>query len=118
MTIKKSLLAAATATTVAIAGAGGANAAELPTGGNGSSTSSLQDAELSDQFDHAFGSQDAAGKFNLEQAVQALLGAAVAGGAVAGSIAVGPAIYDAVKDFQGMVDGITADTQAFIESFQ
>lgn len=112
MTIKKSLLAAATATTLAVAGTGIASADELPTGGNGSTTGSLSDADLSEQGSTAFGSVDDDDNFNLELAVQALLGVATAGGAVAGSIAVLPAIYDAVQDFQDMVDDISGNLPA------
>lgn len=122
MTIKKSLLAAATASAVAIAGAGVANAApdnagELPTQGNGSSVSSLEGADLGGQLAGAFGSSDADGHFNLPQAVSALIAVGATGAAVAGSISVLPSIYSATKDFQAYVDEFTADTQAFINSF-
>lgn len=123
MTIKKSLLAAATASAVAIAGAGVANAAkpdnagELPTQGNGSSVSSLEGADLGGQLAGAFGSSDADGHFNLQQAVSALIAVGATGTAVAGSISVLPSIYSATKDFQAYVDEFTADTQAFINSF-
>ncbi|MGO1275957.1 hypothetical protein ACTXK0_12690 [Corynebacterium variabile] len=122
MTIKKSLLAVATASTVAVAGAGVANAdpdnaGKLPTEGNGSSVSSLEGADLGGQLAGAFGSSDTDGHFNLPQAVSALIAVGATGGAVAGSIAVLPAIYSATKDFQAYVDEFTADTQAFINSF-
>jgi len=124
MTIKKSLLAAATASAVAIAGAGVANAVDgpdndgkLPTNGNGSSASSLEDANIADQLGQVFGSNDANDKFNVWQGVSALIAVAATGGAVAGSIGVLPAIYDATKDFQEYVDQFTGDTQAFINSF-
>ena len=129
MAIKKSLLAAATASAVAIAGAGVANAAEpdiavgpdnageLPTQGNGSSVSSLEGADLGGQLAGAFGSSDADGHFNLQQAVSALIAVGATGTAVAGSISVLPSIYSATKDFQAYVDEFTADTQAFINSF-
>ncbi|WP_417286850.1 hypothetical protein [Corynebacterium variabile] len=123
MTIKKSLLAVATASTVAVAGAGVANAADpdnagkLPTQGNGSSVSSLEGADLGGQLAGAFGSSDADGHFNLQQAVSALIAVGATGTAVAGSISVLPSIYSATKDFQAYVDEFTADTQAFINSF-
>ena len=123
MTIKKSLLAVATASAVAVAGAGVANAAEpdnageLPTQGNGSSVSSLEGADLGGQLAGAFGSSDAEGHFNLPQAVSALIAVGATGAAVAGSISVLPSIYSATKDFQAYVDEFTADTQAFINSF-
>ncbi|WP_288629115.1 hypothetical protein, partial [uncultured Corynebacterium sp.] len=77
MTIKKSLLAVATASTVAIAGAGVANAKDgLPGVGNesaGSSVSSLNDAHLSDQAGAIFGStaggEDDKPVFDIRQAV-------------------------------------------------
>lgn len=115
MTIKKSLLAAATATTLAVAVAGTSIASadpELPTTGNGSSESSLEGADLSGQASTAFGSVDDDGIISLEQSVVALLGIATAGGAVAGSIAVLPAIYSAVQDFQDMVDDISGNLPA------
>ena len=123
MTIKKSLLAVATASTVAVAGAGVANAAapdnagKLPTQGNGSSVSSLEGADLGGQLAGAFGSSAADGHFNLQQAVSALIAVGATGTAVAGSISVLPSIYSATKDFQAYVDEFTADTQAFINSF-
>lgn len=122
MTIKKSLLAAATASAVAIAGAGVANAApdnlgDLPTHGNGSSVSSLEGADLGGQLAGAYGSSDDDGHFNLPQAVSALIAVGATGAAVAGSISVLPSIYSATKDFQAYVDEFTADTQAFINSF-
>jgi hypothetical protein len=122
MTIKKSLLAVATASTVAIAGAGVSNAApdnagELPPVGHGSSVSSLEGADLGGQLAAAFGSSDAQGVFNLPQAVSALIAVGATGAAVAGAISVLPSIYSATKDFQAYVDEFTADTQAFINSF-
>lgn len=112
MTFKKGLLAAATATTVAIAGTGIASAApdELPDRDTAGSTStSLEGIDLSDQAGGYFGSTDADGQFELGQAVIALGAAAIAGGAVAGSISILPNIYSAAQDFQGMVEDISGN---------
>ena len=127
MTIKKSLLAVATASTVAIAGAGVANAQDGLPGKDiesaGSSVSSLNDAQLSDQAGAIFGSTVPGGEdgktpvFDIRQAVIALGATAATGAAVGGSIMVLPNIYEATKAFQAYVDQFTGDTQAFINSF-
>jgi len=116
MTIKKSLLAVATASTVAVAGAGVANAEDLSTGGTWGS--GISSTELSSEAGTIFGSSSEEGEnITITDSYRALLNIALAGGAVAGSIAVLPAIYSATKDFQAYVDEFTADTQAFINSF-
>ena len=121
MTIKKSLLAVATASTVAVAGAGVANAEDLNTGtedATGTWGSGISSTELSSEAGTIFGSSSGEGEnITITDSYRALLNIALAGGAVAGSIAVLPAIYSATKDFQAYVDEFTADTQAFINSF-
>lgn len=100
MTIKKSLLAAATVTTVAIAGTGIATAqsSELP--GSSSTTTfnySKDETDDTDEDDTDLlgsieGSTEVLGIFNDF------------GDAVSGSISILPNIYDAVQDFQDMID--------------
>ncbi len=121
MFFKKSTIVGGSAVALAIAGTGVAaaeqdNAGDLPTNGNGSSTSSLGGANLSEQLSAAFGSSDADGNFNLNQAVSALIGLAAAGTAVAGSISIAPNIYNATKDIQQFVDDFTEDSRNFINS--
>ena len=119
MTIRKSLLAVATASAVAVAGAGVANAAPgdvKPNEGAGSTVSSLEGADLSGQAGAIYGSA-INDKFNIPQAVFALTAAAATGAAVVGSINILPDIYTATKGFQQYVDDFTGDTQAFINSF-
>lgn len=100
MTIKKSLLAAATVTTVAIAGTGIATAqsSELP--GSSSTTTFNDSKDETDDTDEddtdllgsIEGSTEVLGIFNDF------------GDAVSGSISILPNIYDAVQDFQDMID--------------
>ncbi|MGO1755991.1 MULTISPECIES: hypothetical protein [Actinomycetes] len=100
MTIKKSLLAAATVTTVAIAGTGIATAqsSELP--GSSSTTTFKDSKDETDDTDEddtdllgsIEGSTEVLGIFNDF------------GDAVSGSISILPNIYDAVQDFQDMID--------------
>ncbi|WP_420099253.1 hypothetical protein [Corynebacterium sp.] len=110
MTIKKSLLAAATATTVAIAGTGIAAAQdeEQTSGSLSSSTSeegdstgsSLPKPDEDGNYEGSLGSaQDAAAILKVINEF---------GGAVAGSISILPNINDAVNDFQDMVDDISS----------
>ena len=107
MTFKKGLLAAATATTVAIAGTGIANAQEddLPTDVGLSTESSLEGVDLSDQAGGLFGSV-ADGQFDLGTGIAGLAAFVAAGGAVAGSISLLPNINDAIKDFQEFADEV------------
>ena len=102
MTIKKSLLAVATASTVAIAGAGVASADEgdLPTPDvTLSADNSLEGVDLSDQAGQVFGSV-ADGTWDLGTGIDGLAALVAAGGAVAGSIMLLPSLDGAIKDFQ------------------
>ncbi|MGP9722483.1 hypothetical protein ACT3SZ_00505 [Corynebacterium sp. AOP40-9SA-29] len=116
MTIKKSLLAAATATTLAIAGTGIASAADggdLPDAGAGSVEGSFDGEALSTEGSQIFGSVPEGGESaTIEQALNALGAVAVTGAAVAGSIGAAPAIYSAVQDFQDMVEDISGNLPA------
>ncbi|MGJ0182197.1 hypothetical protein [Corynebacterium glyciniphilum] len=107
MTFKKGLLAAATATTVAIAGTGIANAQEdeLPADVGFSSEGSLEGVDLSDQAGGLFGSVSD-GQFDLGTGIAGLAAFVAAGGAVAGSITLLPKINDAIKDFQDFADEV------------
>lgn len=97
MTFKKGLLAAATATTVAIAGTGIASAQDdTPETSPTEETSSS--AELLGSIE---GSTETLTIFNDF------------GKAVAGSISILPNINDAVNDFQDMVDDITGKIPNF-----
>ncbi len=101
MTIKKSLLAVATASAVAIAGTGVANAEETSGSYNGSTVSSLEGSS-----DHIFGEltgllgSSTGGEWGPDAAIESLGWIVAAGAAVTGSIAVLPALDKAVKDFQ------------------
>ncbi|WP_394288032.1 hypothetical protein [Corynebacterium variabile] len=102
MTIKKSLLAVATASTVAIAGAGVASATEddLPAPDvTLSADNSLEGVDLSDQAGQVFGSV-ADGTWDLGTGIDGLAALVAAGGAVAGSIMLLPSLDGAIKDFQ------------------
>lgn len=102
MTIKKSLLAVATASTVAIAGAGVASADEgdLPAPDvTLSADNSLEGVDLSDQAGQVFGSV-ADGTWDLGTGIDGLAALVAAGGAVAGSIMLLPSLDGAIKDFQ------------------
>ncbi len=104
MTIKKSLLAVATASTVAIAGAGVASAetdpADLPAPDvTLSADNSLEGVDLSDQAGQVFGSV-ADGTWDLGTGIDGLAALVAAGGAVAGSIMLLPSLDGAIKDFQ------------------
>ena len=117
MTIKKSLLAAATASAVAIAGAGVANAdepADLPAPDvTLSADNSLEGVDLSDQAGQVFGSV-ADGTWDLGTGMDGLDNFLTATGLIVGSIAVLPGLYYGVKDFQTFVDDVTAEVQGFL----
>lgn len=104
MTIKKSLLAVATASTVAIAGAGVASAQEDLSKTELSADSSLDNVDLSAPVGDVFGSkvteEGKAPTWQLGAAIGALGAIVSAGGAVAGSIVLLPKIDGAIKDFQ------------------
>jgi hypothetical protein len=115
MTIKKSLVALGTAATVAIAGAGIANAEgtetpEPPTAGS---------AEASANRD-VFGSITGAGalgswtdgEFDYSKATEALKSLAIGAGAITTITGAYVAVVKASDAFQGVV----SDTQAFLES--
>lgn len=109
MTIKKSLLAVATASTVAIAGTGIASAEDsdaLPSAGF-SSEGSLDNVDLSDQAAGLFGSLDDDNQFDLGTGITGLAALVTAGAAVAGSITLLPDIYSAVQEFQDFVAEVT-----------
>lgn len=103
MTIKKSLLAAATVTTVAIAGTGIATAqsSELP---GSSSTTTFKESkdETDDTDDTDEDDTDLLG--SIEGSTEVLGIFNDFGDAVSGSISILPNIYDAVQDFQDMID--------------
>lgn len=120
MTIKKSLLAAATVTTVAVAGTGvpAAQSSELPTGS--SDVQTKQDTEEPDDTetddpddtddedeDDENGDTDLLG--SIEGSTEVLTIINDFGGAVAGSISILPDINDAVSDFQDMIDDIAGN---------
>lgn len=100
MTIKKSLLAVATASTVAIAGAGVANADTKVTDTQLSAEGSLDNFNLDEQLGNAFGSVDDNGDAQLGLAFGALGAIVTAGAAVTGSIMLLPSLDGAIKDFQ------------------
>lgn len=93
MTIKKSLLAAATATTVAIAGTGIAAAQD--------------DAPETPPTEEASSSSELLG--SMEGSTETLGIINDFGGAVAGSISILPDVYGAIQDFQDMVDDISSN---------
>ena len=114
MTIKKSLLAAATASAVAIAGAGVASAEETPDT-TLSTDGSLEGVDLSSQAGDVFGSVDeTTGEWNLGLGMGGLDNFLTATGLVVGSIAVLPGLYYGIKDFQTFVDDVTAEVQGFL----
>ncbi len=128
MTIKKSLFALGTAATVAIAGAGVANADTPENGGdstaNGSSfLGSIQDSTSDGALDPS-GSIDAGGFFNQiwkegEDGVISLAGvvAVVAGIATfAGTVGDIAKAYDAVVGASDTFQGVVSDTIAFLQS--
>lgn len=96
MTFKKGLLAAAAATTVAIAGTGIA-AADEGTPETPPTEETSSSAELLGSME---GSTETLGIINDF------------GGAVAGSISILPDVYSAIQDFQDMVDDITSNFPA------
>ncbi|MDN5719270.1 hypothetical protein [Corynebacterium sp.] len=100
MTIKKSLLAAATATTLAVAGTGIASAQDdtedTETQGSLSSLSSSSSEGEDGDFEGLLGS--------MADASEILAVINTFGGAVAGSIDIIPDIYTAIQGFQDMVD--------------
>ena len=104
MTIKKSLLAVATASTVAIAGAGVASAEDKVPDTQLSADGSLDNVDLSAQVGDVFGSvvteEGKAPTWQLGAAIGALGAIVSAGGAVAGSIVLLPTLDGAIKDFQ------------------
>ena len=103
MTFKKNLLAAATATTVAFAGAGVA-AAEDATDSSyqGSTVSSIDGSSerITADLTGALGSSDENGNWTLEDSDAALKLIASIGAGVAAVILFAPLIDGAVKDFQ------------------
>ncbi|WP_312977812.1 hypothetical protein [Corynebacterium sp.] len=98
MTFKKGLLAAATATTVAIAGTGIASAQDSEAPETPPAEETTSSAEL---LGSVAGSTETLGIINDF------------GEAVAGSISILPNINDAVNDFQDMVDDITGKIPNF-----
>lgn len=98
MTFKKGLLAAATATTVAIAGTGIASAQDDGTPETPPTEETSSSAELLGSME---GSTETLTIFNDF------------GKAVAGSISILPNINDAVNDFQDMVDDISGKIPNF-----
>ena len=100
MTIKKSLLAVATASAVAIAGAGVASADTGVPDTQLSAEGSLDNFDLGEQLGNAFGSVDDNGDAQLGLAIGALGAIVTAGAAVTGSIMLVPSIDGAIKDFQ------------------
>lgn len=116
MTIKKSLLAVATASTVAIAGAGvaSANEGDLPAPDvTLSADNSLEGVDLSDQAGQVFGSV-ADGTWDLGTGIDGLDNFVTATGLIVGSIAVLPGLYYGIKDFQTFVDDATAEFQSLL----
>lgn len=100
MTIKKSLLAVATASTVALAGTGVANAEETPKP-QLSAEGSLDNFDLGEQLGAVFGSVDGeTNEWDLGLGIKGLAALVAAGGAVAGSIVLLPTLDGAIKDFQ------------------
>lgn len=93
MTFKKGLLAAATATTVAIAGTGIASAQD--------DTPETPPTEETSSSAELLGS--------IEGSTETLTIFNDFGGAVAGSISILPDVYSAIQDFQDMVDDITSN---------
>lgn len=100
MTIKKSLLAVATASAVAIAGAGVANAEDTPKP-QLSAESSLDNFDLGEQLGAVFGSVDGeTNEWDLGLGIKGLAALVAAGGAVTRSIMLVPSIDGAIKDIQ------------------
>ena len=103
MTIKKSLLAVATASTVALAGTGVASAqgAATPMPPQLSADGSLDNFDLGEQLGAVFGSVDGTThEWNLGLGIKGLAALVAAGAAVTGSIMLVPSIDGAIKDFQ------------------
>ena len=130
MTIKKSLFALGTAATVAIAGAGVANAANDDTSNPGDTTAngssvlgSIQESTSDGALDPS-GSIDAGGFFNQiwadgEEGVISLAGVVtvVAGIATfAGTVGDIAKAYDAVVGASDTFQGVVSDTIAFLQS--
>lgn len=125
MTIKKSLLAAATVTTVTLAGTGIAAADELPTSTTASSASTKAEDDNGDGDSNGDnGGTTDEGEDTDEGDDEGLLGSIEGstdtltifnnfGEAVAGSISILPNINDAVNDFQDMVDDISGKIPNF-----
>lgn len=127
MTIKKSLFAAATATTLVLAGTGLASAQDtdgsLPTAGSLSANNTNEDGETTGSaivesvsgsalFEPTEECKEVDGKevctdgpSTIESSTELLGIVNDFGGAVAGSITLIPDIYDAIQTFQEMVDG-------------
>ncbi|MGP9759293.1 hypothetical protein [Corynebacterium sp. AOP12-C2-36] len=127
MTIKKSLFAAATATTLVLAGTGLASAQDtdgsLPTAGSLSANNTNEDGETTGSaivesvsgsalFEPSEECKEVDGKevctdgpSTIESSTELLGIVNDFGGAVAGSITLIPDIYDAIQTFQEMVDG-------------
>ncbi|AGP31580.1 hypothetical protein [Corynebacterium terpenotabidum] len=99
MTFKKNLLAAATATTVAFAGAG---VAAADSSYQGSTVSSIDGSSerITADLTGALGSSDENGNWTLEDSDAALKLIASIGAGVAAVILFAPLIDGAVKDFQ------------------
>ncbi|MGP9608967.1 hypothetical protein ACT3TD_01185 [Corynebacterium sp. AOP36-E1-14] len=110
MTIKKSLLAAATATTLAVAGTGIASAQDgtedTETQGSLSSLSSSSSEGEDGDFEGLLGS--------MADASEILAVINTFGGAVAGSIDIIPDIYTAIQGFQDMVDDFEFPARPFL----
>lgn len=130
MTIKKSLFAAATATTLVLAGTGLASAQDdtdgsLPTAGSLSANNTNEEGETTGSaivesvsgsalFEPSEECKDVEGEdkpvctdgpSTIESSTELLGIVNDFGGAVAGSITLIPDIYDAIQTFQEMVDG-------------
>ncbi|HCT13898.1 MAG TPA: hypothetical protein DIW82_03640 [Corynebacterium nuruki] len=123
MTIKKSLFALGTAATVAIAGAGVANAADLPekpTSGSATlSSPDVRDPEGSIDAHGTLASYNDEGAFDTELAFGALETLAEPAKAIAAIAGIGTAVagsYVAVVNASDVFQGVVSDTQAFLES--
>lgn len=112
MTIKKSLLAAATVTTVTLAGTGIAAASELPTSTTASSASTGGDTTGAGD-DNTDAGDDEGLLGSMAGSTETLGIINDFGEAVAGSISILPNINDAVNDFQDMVDDISGKIPNF-----
>lgn len=115
MTFKKGLLAAATATTVAIAGTGIASAQDDDqTSGSLSSSTSEEGESTGSGLPTPDEDGNYEGSLGSAQDATAILKVINGfGEAVAGSIGVLPGINDAVNDFQDMVDDISGKLPSF-----